>query len=61
MKIGVIGPSEEEIKLFIDGCEIKKTETIAMLTFYTGLYKNVEIVALYSGVCKVNAAIQLKY
>lgn len=57
MKIGVIGPSEEEIKPFIDGCEIKKTETIAMLTFYTGFYKNVEIVALYCGVCKVNAAI----
>lgn len=28
-----------------------------MLTFYTGFYKNVEIVALYCGVCKVNAAI----
>lgn len=57
MRIGVIGPSEDEIKSFIDKCEIKKTEIVAMLTFHAGVYKNVEIVALYCGVCKVNAAI----
>lgn len=57
MRIGVIGPSEDEIKSFIDKCEIKKTEIVAMLTFHAGVYKNVEIFALYCGVCKVNAAI----
>lgn len=57
MRVGVIGPSEDEIKSFIDVCHIKKIETKAMITFHSGKYKDIEIVTLYCGVCKVNAAI----
>ncbi|MGL4338057.1 MAG: 5'-methylthioadenosine/S-adenosylhomocysteine nucleosidase [Turicibacter sp.] len=35
----------------------KKLVTHAMLTFHVGQYKGVEVVGLYCGVCKVNAAI----
>ncbi len=57
MKIGVIGPTENEIMPFIEEISNKKVENVAMLTFYSGIYKNSNVVALYCGVCKVNAAI----
>ncbi len=53
MKIGIIGPTENEIMPFIEEISNKKVENVAMLTFYSGIY----VVALYCGVCKVNAAI----
>jgi adenosylhomocysteine nucleosidase len=57
MKIGVIGPSEDEISPFIEHISNKKMTTTAMLTFYSGTYENIDVVALYCGVCKVNSAI----
>jgi len=57
LKIGVIGPTENEIMPFIEEISNKKVENVAMLTFYSGMYKNSNVVALYCGVCKVNAAI----
>lgn len=57
MRIGIIGPSEEEIMPFINKISNKKTETFAMLKFHSGQYENRDVVALYCGVCKVNAAI----
>jgi len=57
MKIGIIGPTENEIIPFIKEISNKKVETVAMLTFYSGIYENIDVVALYCGVCKVNAAI----
>lgn len=57
MKIGIIGPSETEIMSFINNLSDSTVETYAMLNFYTGKYYNVDVVALYCGVCKVNAAI----
>ena len=57
MRIGIIGPSEDEIIPFIEQMEVKKVESIAMLKFYSGKFNNIEVVALYCGVCKVNAAI----
>jgi adenosylhomocysteine nucleosidase len=57
MKIGVIGPSENEILPFIEHISNKEITTKAMLTFYSGTYENIDVVALYCGVCKVNAAI----
>lgn len=57
MKIGIIGPSESEIMPFIDKIENKKLTQHAMLKFYTGTYGNNSVVAVFSGVCKVNAAI----
>ncbi|MEG0307270.1 MAG: 5'-methylthioadenosine/adenosylhomocysteine nucleosidase [Clostridium sp.] len=57
MKIGIIGPTENEIIPFIERISNKKSTNTAMLTFYSGIYKNIHVVALYCGVCKVNAAI----
>lgn len=57
MKIGIIGPSEAEIMPFIKEISNKKETDAAMLTFYSGTYCSIEIVSLYCGVCKVNAAI----
>lgn len=57
MRIGVIGPSEREIMPFINKIEDRKIKEHAMLKFYLGTYKGVEIVAVFCGVCKVNAAI----
>ncbi|WP_160672539.1 5'-methylthioadenosine/adenosylhomocysteine nucleosidase [Clostridium sp. C8-1-8] len=57
MRIGIIGPSENEIVPFIDKIHSKKVEAYAMLKFYSGEYGNKDVVALYCGVCKVNAAI----
>lgn len=57
MRIGVIGPSEDEIMPFINEIANKTMESFAMLNFHIGKYENVDVVALYCGVCKVNAAI----
>lgn len=57
MKIGIIGPSEDEIMPFLDELSTEKLEEHAMLKFYIGKYENRDIVELYCGVCKVNAAI----
>ncbi len=57
MRIGIIGPSEEEIITFIGKITHTKTESYALLTFHCGTYQDVEVIALYCGVCKVNAAI----
>jgi len=57
MKIGIIGPSEDEILPFIEIITKKQIHKKAMLTFYSGQYRNIEVVALFCGVCKVNAAI----
>lgn len=57
MRIGVIGPSEEEIMAFISKISEKKQTEHAMLKFYSGIYEGVEVVSVVCGVCKVNASI----
>lgn len=57
MKIGIICAGDTEAAPFlpmIEGCKVTEK---AMLKFYEGKIENTEIVALFSGVCKVNAAI----
>ena len=57
MKIGILCAGDEELAPFlplISGCKITKK---AMLKFYEGQIEGLEVVALFSGVCKVNAAI----
>ncbi|PWL45143.1 MAG: phosphoglycerate transporter [Clostridiales bacterium] len=56
-KVGIICAADDELAPFlphIDNCTISEK---AMLKFYQGQVKGVPVVALYSGVCKVNAAI----
>ena len=57
MKIGILCAGDEELAPFlplISNCKITEK---AMLKFYAGQIDSVEVVALFSGVCKVNAAI----
>ena len=57
MRFGIIGASEDEIMPFIEQIQDKKIEIMAKLTFYSGTFNDIEVVALYCGVCKVNAAL----
>lgn len=57
MKVGIICASDNELLPFISHIENVTIESYAMLSFYCGNIKNMNVVALYSGVCKVNAAI----
>ena len=57
MKVGILCAGDREVAPFLPMIqECKETEK-AMLRFYEGTIENVNIVTLFSGVCKVNAAI----
>lgn len=57
MRVGIICAGDREVAPFLPIiCECKTTEK-AMLKFYEGTISAVEVVVLFSGVCKVNAAI----
>jgi adenosylhomocysteine nucleosidase len=55
--IGIICPSEDEMNPIIEHMVVKDSYTTAMLKINRGTIKNKEVVLLFSGVCKVNAAI----
>ncbi len=57
MKVGIICAGDREVAPFLPVIEDCKTSEKAMLKFYEGKIAEVEIVTLFSGVCKVNAAI----
>lgn len=57
MKIGIVCASDDELLPFLSVIEISKVTERAMLKFYEGKIHGVNVVALFSGVCKVNAAI----
>lgn len=57
MKIGIICASDDELAPFLPVIEDCKITEKAMLKFYEGTICGAEAVALFSGVCKVNAAI----
>lgn len=57
MRVGIICAGDREVAPFLPiicGC---KTTEKAMLKFYDGTISDVKVVVLFSGVCKVNAAI----
>lgn len=57
LKVGIICAGDREFEPFlkhIDNCTISEK---AMLKIYEGTIEGVSVVALFSGVCKVNAAI----
>ena len=56
-KIGIICAGDTELEPFLHKIEIIKTTEKAMLKFYEGKIGDVTVIVLYSGVCKVNAAI----
>ena len=57
MRVGIICAGDREVAPFLPIiCECKTAEK-AMLKFYEGTISDLEVVVLFSGVCKVNAAI----
>lgn len=57
IKLGIIGPAEREIMPFISKISNVSLIEHAMLKFYSGDYEGIDVVSVFSGVCKVNAAI----
>lgn len=57
LKLGIIGPAESEILPFTSKISNAKINERAMLKFYSGVYEGVDVVSVFSGVCKVNASI----
>ena len=57
MKIGIICAGDEELSPFLPMIKDCRTVEKAMLKFYAGRIDSIEVIALFSGVCKVNAAI----
>ncbi len=56
-RIGILCASDTELAPFLRRIPFPQITEKAMLKFYTGQIMQLEIVAVYSGVCKVNAAI----
>lgn len=57
MKFGIICAGDSELEPFLPYINNMKISEKALLKFYHGTISNVSVVALYSGVCKVNAAV----
>lgn len=55
--IGIICASDTELEPFLSYLENPIITEKAMLKFHSGQFHNLQIIAAYSGVCKVNAAI----
>lgn len=56
-KAGIICPVESELKPFKDALVDLTTSQNAKLTIYEGKLENLDVVILFCGVCKINAAI----
>lgn len=56
-RIGLLCAGDEEFHPFLLHIHNFTTSQYAMLQFYEGWIEDIPVVALYSGVCKVNAAI----
>ena len=57
MKFGIVCAGDEELAPFLPMMDHCKVIEKARLKFYEGQIDGTEVVALFSGVCKVNAAI----
>ncbi len=57
LKIGIVCAGDRELEPFLPHIENCKITEKAMLKIYEGVINGVNIVTLFSGVCKVNAAI----
>lgn len=56
-RIGILCASDTELEPFFKHLQSPEIFEKAMLRFYDGHIMKIEAIALYSGVCKVNAAI----
>ena len=57
MKIGILCAGDREVVPFIPMIEGMKVSEKAMLKVYEGVIEGAEVAALFSGVCRVNAAL----
>ena len=57
MKVGIICAGDREVAPFLPIIEERRVSEKAMLKFYEGKIEGIDIATLFSGVCKVNAAI----
>ncbi len=57
VKVGIICAGDSELEPFLPHIQKHVASKKAMLTFHEGTIQEVPVVALYSGVCKTNAAI----
>ncbi len=57
MKVGIVCAADEEVAPFLSIIKEYKITERAMLKFYEGQIQGIKVVVLFSGVCKVNAAI----
>jgi len=57
LKVGIVCAGDREVAPFLPAIENCRISEKAMLKFYEGKINGVEVVTLFSGVCKVNAAI----
>ena len=57
MRVGILCAGDREVAPFLPMIEECVVSEKAMLKFYEGKLEGIDVVALYSGVCKVNAAI----
>lgn len=55
--IGIIAASDTELAPILEKIEIKTRKELAMLSYVVGSYNGFDVVCVYSGVCKVNAAL----
>ena len=56
-KIGILCAGDTELAPFLEHMKGQQITEKAMLKFHTGTINHVNVSAVYSGVCKVNAAI----
>lgn len=59
-KVGILCASDTELAPFLENMKISQVTEKAMLRFYEGTIDGISAVAVYSGVCKVNAAIAVE-
>lgn len=57
MKAGIVCAGDDELAPFLPIIRDRKETEKAMLRFYGGKIRGLEVAAVFSGVCKVNAAI----
>lgn len=57
MKVGIVCADDNELAPFLSVMDNDRITKRAMLRFHEGQIHGVEVVALYSGVCRVNAAV----
>ncbi len=56
-RVGILCASDMELAPFLEAMEVDRVTEKALLRFHEGTIREIPVVAVYSGVCKVNAAI----